>query len=165
MLHLIASSCRLVELDQLFLIPLSGDEEETFKGNWKGLCVCTRVCACMCEHVCACMCVYEVAYTVFRGQRAQYLLRDALWNHTSFLDNVSLNLTSICRAFGGRQSSLSPKFWDDFHGEWFIPHWWAAERLCQYRSSCFTQAVNLERAIIMPLRSLLLGNVSFHFLN
>lgn len=40
MLHLIASSCRLVELDQLFLIPLAGDEEnETFKGNRQGLCV------------------------------------------------------------------------------------------------------------------------------
>lgn len=53
MLHLIASSCRLVELDQLFLIPLGGDEEsETFKGNWQGLCV------------------YEVAYAVFRGQSA-----------------------------------------------------------------------------------------------
>lgn len=59
MLYLIASSCRLVELDQLFLIPLSGDEEETFKGNWKGLCVCARVCvhACvsMCVRACVCM--------------------------------------------------------------------------------------------------------------
>ena len=46
MLHLIASSCRLVELDQLFLIPLSGDEEnEIFKGNWQGLCVCMKLLA------------------------------------------------------------------------------------------------------------------------
>lgn len=51
-----------MELDQLFLIPLSGDEEKIFKGNWQGLCVC----------------VHEVAYTAFRGQRVQQLLRDAL---------------------------------------------------------------------------------------
>lgn len=54
MLYLIASSCRLVELDQLFLIPLSGDEEnETFKGNWQGFCVCMKL------------------LTLFRGQRVQ----------------------------------------------------------------------------------------------
>lgn len=79
MLHLIASSCRLVELDQLFLIPLGGDEEnETFKGNWQGLCV------------------YEVAYAVFRGQSAVTTKRHSLKLLQSFVIVISPIFTSIC---------------------------------------------------------------------